>query len=371
MSTIKNKNGIEIELKDTQIKTIEEFIKDANLNMDEWEVLRYIANKWDVTMKINDVPVLKENWQTKLILKKKLNIEDISKFKQDMLEEFKALHTYQPKINSKTYIPETGNLMEIHIPDLHLGKVGMEDLAFNNKWSTLTAYKEFHKVIDYFINSTSAFPEKILLVLGNDMFNANHSNPFPQTINGTPQKEDDYWPLIFRFGKHMIAEAVYKLYQFVPNIHIIMVPGNHDGDKIFYLGEILEALFFGNENITIDNSLNKRKYFRWGKNLLGFAHGNQKAEGLKRLPFLMQTEAIKDWSKTVIHEWHLGDIHHNKKIQFNVEEDIQGINIRYFRTLMVGDPWEHEKGYISAKGADMLVWNKKYGKIQEITYNKI
>ena len=89
MSTITNKNGIEITIQDKQIKTIEEFIEASQLDMKEWIVKKCIANKWDVTMKINDVPVLRENWQTKLFLEKKLNIQDITEFKQSILNEFK------------------------------------------------------------------------------------------------------------------------------------------------------------------------------------------------------------------------------------------------------------------------------------------
>ena len=379
MSTIENKDGIEITILNKQIKTIEEFVEAANIDLEEWVVKKCIANKWDVTMKINDVPVLRENWQTKLILEKKLNIQDITAFKQSILEDIKSFSTYVPKVKQSIW-PDSGNLVEMHIPDLHLGKISAAELHNNKKWCTLTAYKDFQKVIDYYISILKAHsfqitmgtrPDKILLVLGNDMFNTNISTPFPQTVKGTPQSEDNLPELIFRFGKYMVVEAIHKLYSVIPNIEILMIPGNHDETKVFYLGEILEALFFNNENIKVDNSLSSRKYFRWGINLLGFAHGNQKNEGIKRLSYLMQEEAAKDWSKSKIREWHLGDIHHNKKVQIIPEEDIQGINIRFFRTLMIGDPWEHKQGYVSRKGADMLIWNKTKGKVLEVPCNQL
>lgn len=370
MSTITNKNGIEITIQDKQIKTIEEFIEASQLDMKEWIVKKCIANKWDVTMKINDVPVLRENWQTKLFLEKKLNIQDITEFKQSILNEFKNASTKVPKISSFK-LPNTGNMVEINIPDLHVGKIGVEELSNTSGWSTLRAYKDFSKVVDYFITNILIKPEKIVLVLGNDIINTNISNPFPQTVKGTPQSEDTYWPLLFRFVKYMVVETIFKLYSLVPNIHIVIIKGNHDSDRVFYLGEILEALLYGNDNITVDNSLSERKYVLWGNSLLGFTHGNQKNEGVKRLSYLMQEEAPKLWAKSKIREWHLGDIHHNKKVQVIPEEDLQGINIRFFRTLMVGDPWEHKQGYISRKGADMLIWNKTNGKTLEISYNKL
>jgi len=375
MSEITNNNGYKITIKDKQIKTLEQFIEEAQLDMNEWEILKCQANKWDVNMKIKvkgeEIPVLRENWQTKLVLEKKLHLPDIKGFKNSLLEDLKAASPHVPKVK-QTNFEDTGNMVEFNITDLHVGKIGLDILSPNGKWGTKRAFKDFQKIVDYYISTIKNFdirPEKILLVLGNDIINTNTANPFPQTVAGTPQSQDDYGPIIFRFVKYLLVETIFKFYNVVPNIVIKMIPGNHDEDKVFYLGEVLDAFFYNNENIEVDNSMLSRKYYRWGINLLGFAHGNHKAEGLKRLSYLMQHENPKEWSRSKIREWHLGDIHHNKKVEILPEEDSMGINIRYMRSPMVGEPWEMKQGYVSSKGADLIVWNRKNGKVLEIPYN--
>ena len=42
MSEITNNNGYKITIKDKQIKTLEQFIEEAQLDMNEWEILNGI-----------------------------------------------------------------------------------------------------------------------------------------------------------------------------------------------------------------------------------------------------------------------------------------------------------------------------------------
>ena len=51
-------------------------------------------------------------------------------------------------------------MVEINIPDLHVGKIGVEELSNTSGWSTLKAYKDFSKVVDYFITNILIKPEK-------------------------------------------------------------------------------------------------------------------------------------------------------------------------------------------------------------------
>jgi hypothetical protein len=144
------------------------------------------------------------------------------------------------------------------------------------------------------------------------------------------------------------------------------------------LSNVLEARFYNDENVNINNSPRARKYYKWGKCGLGFTHGNRKDEGEQRLVHMMQDES-GFWDKTIYREWHCGDIHHYKEIQAKgtkkaidkYAEDIDGVVIKYLRTLMFNDEWETKKGFNSQKGAHCFIWNKEDGNIAEIKYNRI
>jgi hypothetical protein len=73
-----------------------------------------------------------------------------------------------------------------------------------------------------------------------------------------------------------------------------MVPGNHDYERNFYLGDSLEGWFYNNPNVTVDNSANPRKYYKYGQVLIGYTHGNE--EKVTDLPLIMAHERSTDWA---------------------------------------------------------------------------
>jgi hypothetical protein len=155
-----------------------------------------------------------------------------------------------------------------------------------------------------------------------------------------------------------------------------MIPGNHDYQKTFYLGEVLEMKYENDSSVEIDNSPHPRKWHRWGKNLIGFAHGNRKDEGEERLIATAYNEASKHEEVKWV-EIHAGDIHHYKEIhgkssktgRDKYAEDINGVILKHLKTLMLNDEWETRSGYHSQKGAHFFVWNKDHGNTAIYNYN--
>jgi len=207
--------------------------------------------------------------------------------------------------------------------------------------------------------------------VGNDFFHSDNSFPYPQTTNGTPQQTDLRWQKSFREGRKLIMEVINFLSQFA-DVDIVVIPGNHDFQKSFYLGDVLEMAYSKNSNVTVDNRACVRKYYQYYNNLVGFSHGSPKNETEKRLLFLMPQEVPELWAKTKFREWHLGDRHHKRVIQLKSDLDHQGIIIRYMRSLTGDDAWHARKGFIGAqKGAEAYLYHKKYGMIANFNYNII
>lgn len=57
------------------IQSLEEAIDFFEVDVEEWEVERWVCNSWDVTMKIDNEPVKKTNYQVKVWLQKIENLE--------------------------------------------------------------------------------------------------------------------------------------------------------------------------------------------------------------------------------------------------------------------------------------------------------
>jgi len=206
---------------------------------------------------------------------------------------------------------------------------------------------------------------KILIPLGNDFYNVD--NKFNTTTAGTPQQEDTRWQKTFKAARELAVEVIDGLSSIAP-VDVLIIVGNHDEERTFFLGDSLESFYHRNQNVNINNSPMKRKYYSFGKVLIGFTHGYW--EKPEKLPFLMPTEQPERWAETIHREWHLGDKHHKKDLLYRTE-DTNGVTIRYLRALSATDTWHFDKGYIGApRGAEGFLWHPVEGLIAQYHFTK-
>lgn len=202
-----------------------------------------------------------------------------------------------------------------------------------------------------------------VLVVGQDLF---HTDVYIDgkggaTAAGTVQDVDTRKQKAARVVRTLLTDLVLDLLG-VAAVDILVVPGNHDTESSWWMGEILDARFHGNPNVRVDNRPMLRKYYRIGNSLLGFSHGHKlKAKDLRDY---MSQEAKQDWSETVFREWHLGHIHHE------VVKDERGVLVRYMPSIAGTDAWHYSKGFVhSQRGARGIVWSKTHGPRQILQHN--
>jgi hypothetical protein len=268
----------------------------------------------------------------------------------DILDDVKNYSPKYPKIN---YPKKTGNMLyEIDMPDIHFGRLTWDEESGNN-YDIKIAEKMVVGVLSELLTYTNLFPiKRILLPIGNDFFNVNSKSN--TTVGGTPQQEDTRWAKTFRRGWLLAVQMIEMCSQVAP-VDVVVIKGNHDEEKTFYLGETLFSWFRNNCNVTIDNKASSRKYYRYGANLLGFTHGSN--EKLDKLASLMPTEVPDDWAKSKFREWHLG--HKHKKYETNEEN---GVVIRLLRSLVPIDAWTYDMGFVGAqRAAESFVWDYEHG----------
>ena len=364
-------------------KTVEELLSKANVDTEIWEVtdIKIKDSRWDVTLKIteSEFKVYKKETAEKhtnrqfyieIKLRRKLDIFDWHKFRNDFITDVKT-HSVKVKAYKFPEITEK-HLLEINIFDLHLGKLGWHEETGSMSCDSKIAAKRFMEGIVGLVSKSKGFPiERILFPVGNDFFDSDYDFPIPVTTRGTPRQTDLRWQQSFRQGRTLIMRGIDYLTTIAP-VDVIIVPGNHDFQKIFYLGDLLETVYADNENVTVNNSPNPHKYYSYGKNLIGFTHGNTKDVPLARLTTLMPVAVPQLWAKAKFREWHLGDIHHKKVWKLKGEDDDGGVNIRYMRSLSGDDAWHSQKGYSGAiKGAEAYIWSYDWGMSANINYNII
>jgi len=347
------------------VRTLEELIDQAKIDLSIWNLDRHVVNKWDVTTAEGRTF---QNWQVKAWLSKNVEKEKVINA-EDLYKELLAQHNpykYKPVAYK---LPEEHNLLEINIFDLHLGKLCWSD-EVNNNYDTKIASQRFHYALKTLLKRAESTQfERILFPVGNDFFNSdNHVNT---TTLGTRQDEDSRWQKTFKTGVQLLVECIDYMRQFAP-VDILVVPGNHDFTKTFYLGETLSAWYREDPNVTVNNSSNPRKYYEYGNVLLGFTHGDkEKPEALRSL---MAFEAKEAWARTAYKEFHLGHQHRKLSVSHVVKSNLLheelGIVVRSMSSIAGTDAWHHTHGYVGpVRAAEAFLWNKEQGLIGNFNAN--
>ncbi len=346
----------------------EELIKAHNINTDEWTITKALVNKWDVLKKDDKTGVVAPvpMHQTKLTLEKNTSKAYYDQIRKEFLEEAKKISPIVKKKPS-TVASNEGHLLEINLFDFHFGKMSWHEETGAN-FDTKIAKELFSTAISEIINKSKGYKiDKILFPIGNDFFNSDYAHPFNKTTNGTPQEEDLRWQRTFREGRELLVESINKLTEIAP-VDVIVIPGNHDFEKSFYLGDSLEGWFHNNPNVNINNLASPRKYYQYHNVLLGFTHGNN--EKVTTLPIIMAQECSEMWASSKFREFHLGHIHHKKEIKYQSVGENAGVIIRYMSSLTATDSWHHKKGYIgSNRTAEAYIYGKENGLQAQLFFN--
>jgi len=368
-------NDMVVDIKTTnRVTTLEELLEKTNVDKKIWGVKEFFINKWDVTSFKDGKPVTAENYQVKARLEK--NVQAARN--KSMYEIFaEMVDTYSPPtLNIKPQKNREENLLEISIFDLHIGKLAWHGETGEN-YDSKIARKRFLESITTLLHRANGFDfNRILFPVGNDFFNSDNKNN--TTTAGTPQDEDLRWQKTFSVGVQLLVDGINLLKQTGVPVDVIIIPGNHDFERSYYMGSYLEAWFRNDEQVSVNNGASPRKYYVYGDVLLGFTHGGEEKQDTLGLLMANDHESKPHWSKTKFHEWHLGHQHRKKTIKNIVHDkndvltEDMGVTVRYLSSLTGTEEWHHKKGYIGQiKAADAFVWNNRLGFVAHLNSNYI
>jgi hypothetical protein len=357
------------------IKTLEELLAFCKVDTTTWKVSHYRVNKWDVTGWADGYARTIQNFQVKADL-----VKDIQAVKERIVGEIfqEMTKNYVAPVlkvlpNTKTQDNEN-NLFEVTIFDLHLGKLAWGGET-GESYDTKIARQRFLTTVATLVKNASGFKyNRILFPIGSDFFNSD--TIFNTTTKGTPQDEDLRWQKTFMVGVRLLIDAISLLKQTGVPIDVVNIPGNHDFERSFYLGSYLEAWYNSDSQVKINNGASPRKYYKFGKVLIGLTHGSEEKES--SLPLIMASDIASKplWSETVFHEWHVGHIHRKRDMKYTVLDKAQmtnedlGVTVRYLSSLTGTEEWHHKKGFIGAiKAGEGFIWNDEAGMIAHLNAN--
>ncbi len=361
-SEFKNNKGA-IEVNSLTITTVEQALEIAQIDLKVWELDRSIVNSWQVTMKVNEVPVQRTNYQVKITLKTKVKNTTEETLKE-FIKKLPLNNTVYPKLPTK---PKADLMLEIGLIDHHFGMLAWskETLSdYDLKIAEVLYVEAAKKVIDRIKNPEQI--SKIVIPIGHDFFHINDQT------NQTPRAKhlldvDGRLPKVYSTGKKAAIDVIDYCRKIAP-VDILYVSGNHDPQISYFLCDTIQAWFRNCPDVSVDMkdgivNPTARKYRLWGKSLVGFSHGLDEAE--KDLPLIMAAEVPQYWAKSIYREVHIGHYHKSKSKWFSGGETYSPVVVRTLPCLSASDSYSYAHGWL-AKGTQMIesyLWDKNYGMI--------
>lgn len=301
------------------------------------------------------------NYWSKLLPNGKFTSSVFSKRKQPKdytLQDFeKFLESYVPKFilpEKKKDNPSLETIdIELSIADFHIGKKTLEgETILDKKIQFINVVADLlTKVTNNYNIDTIVFP------IGNDYFHTdNYQN---NTTNGTPQDVLTGYDNEYEEGFNLLVGAIQLLNLNAKNIEIILVQGNHDRTKCFYLAHALEVFFKGNKKIKFKREHSTTKFTILGNTFIGYHHGNCKIEELP-LVFATNKDSSVAFGNALYRHIHTGDKHHY------MAKEIKGVRIQQMPSLSGTDRWHLDNNYINNIRAGLVhLFHPIYGKIGE------
>jgi hypothetical protein len=333
----------------------------------EWEVRDWESSSYQVTMRLrhrqiipagdgteriirlDDVPETRTMFRIRARFRRLLGASAIKEIAAGLIADIQAAALrVAPTAPPRRREPGTGHLLVIHAPDVHLGKVP----ADGSDWDAAEAHHA--AVTDLLSKAGWVDTSRILLAIGNDALNTDGSRR--TTTRGTPQDTAGRWRDEFRAAVSMYRRAIDAALDVAP-VHAVIVPGNHDGDAVFYLGEVLAAVYAANTHVTFDNTSAPRRYHLHGRCLLGLTHGE--TVKLSELPRLMSEEVPDLWAQaTAAREWLTG---HRHRLEV---QTVGSCVIRTSDALSPTDEWHAGRGYVGVRrAAEALIYHPEAGRV--------
>ena len=324
----------------------EAFLIGQGVDLERYEVERVLVNEWGQ-------PGAKSQ-QIKVWLRNR---------EPNIAEELRQALTKHSKVH-RVEVPQGDTMAVLSIFDLHVGMLSWGKETGEN-YDTRIALQRLSEAASYLL---AKLPKVSLIVIpiGNDILHADtHQNT---TANGTRLDVDSRWQKAFIELASALINGPLSWAAEVAPVRIVIVPGNHDYQRAFYLGEVLRWYYTGRGlPVEVDNAPRLRKYLLWGDALLGFTHGH--GVKLDQLPLIMASEAAKEWGQAKWREWLIGHYHARREYRYGHTFENGGVRVRVLPSLASHDAWHYEMGFTGRlPEASLLIYEAGRGWVSEHVY---
>ena len=185
--------------------------------------------------------------------------------------------------------------------------------------------------------------KKIIIPFGQDFFH-NDSIVKGQTTKGTAIEKVDMTRAV-KEGQTFLYTIIDTAIENADEVRVLYTPGNHDLSMSWMFVQVLLERY-GPE--IVDDSLEYRKVFTYGKNSIMVTHGDSKQATARNLAQIFPISFAEEFSNAAIREVHSGHLHREG------EADIYGVMVRRLSSGNLTDEWSNREDFIGAHKRFML-----------------
>lgn len=273
--------------------------------------------------------------------------EDFAKF----LENYKPanIEITKPKITDKDFVN-----VELSLSDYHLAK-----RTVDGDNDSTTRFERYFKMAQSLIRKVQASYDinTIVFPISNDFFHTD--NYQHSTTNGTPQDTIMDYAEEYELGFGLLVDTINMLRAYSNEVVVVLVQGNHDRTKSYYLAHALNVFFESALDVQFIREHSVVKGLTLGNTFIGWHHGNCKIEELPLL-FATHPKYSSQFGNAIYREVHTGDKHHY------MAKEVKGVRIQQMPSLSGTDRWHLDNNYVhSVRAALALVYDPVVGKVCE------
>jgi hypothetical protein len=330
--------------RDTSARTVDEALREAQVDTLEWMVERYTVNKWDGMHVVDGVPHVTELWQVKVYLRRRPATANRAMI--DAVRE--AIAGVKPPTYARPKVPNkrTGLMLELCPHDVHVGLLSWP-AETGQAYDSKIAVRVFERVTHRLLELAGAEPgryESIAIVVGNDLLHAD--NQTATTTKGTPQDVDGRLYRSYTLALQSLIRTIDELRGLTKDVRVIVIPGNHDRVSSWMLGTALAQRYHADRRVTVDESPAIYKVIEWGNALIGLGHGDDlEHRRAQEVMHDLRPELMGSVIKSrLTAELHLGHYH-------KLQVDSQGhVVVRVVPSISGRGAWTTRRGYRTPPG---------------------
>jgi len=343
-----------IQMNETESKDPDFVLKAHGYDPEKWELVSAKNNiRQAISSSVGAVTLYASFITVRPIRENGLELKRIEEF-FDRLDRHYSL----PVLKDNYTYKNGDKLLLIDIADLHLN-LQASMFTTGNEYNCDIAERLFFGVIEDILTRVKHYDlDQIVFVIGGDMLNGD--NLAGSTTKGTAQVSDLHYYDAYERLCAMTIKAI-DILKNTCEVKVIYTMGNHDEVTGFKLAKYIDAWFRNEVMVQVDYQPIARKYLKYGRTLLCFAHdGNA-----QKLPMIIADEARQLWGNVDTIEVFLQHMHTEQILK---EEN--NIRIQRLPTISARSKWSSDQGYNSKRQCKSFIFDAEYG-MTDVLYTPI